>query len=241
MIFYDGHIVDNSKYGRKQHLLHLMLTAERTYTIENTTINVQGQNVLFIPSNTAYSTQAHSVNGSPCTGIGVSFDTTKKDGTPLLLPQGVYYKACGNKTKELFFEIDKVYKEIPIKHTKLKSLILELISHLAKEKNNEAYQMISPALDLMSITFRENIPIRVYAQKCYLSESYFRKNFKAVTGLSPIDYRNELRFAEAERLYLSGESVGQIAKAVGFCDEVFFLKLYKKRFASSIKNRLKTV
>jgi shikimate dehydrogenase len=60
-------------------------------------------------------------------------------------------------------------------------------------------------------------------------------------GVSPIEYRNELRFAKAEQLYQSGNSIKEIAEAVGFCDEVFFSKLYKKRFGTSMKKRLKTV
>ena len=154
---------------------------------------------------------------------------------------GIYHSPCGDRTKELFFEIDRVCKDLPIKHAKLKSLIFALIAHLAKEKSSEAYLMIKPALELMAATFTENLPIRVYAEKCNLSESYFRKNFKGAVGVSASEYRNELRFAKAEQLYQSGSSIKEIAEAVGFCDAVFFSKLYKKRFGSSMKNRLKSV
>lgn len=240
-VFPNGCVVDYSKLGRKQHLLHLMLGGKRTYWVDDHEIEIAGQTVLFIPRSTAYSTNSYSVNGEPCAGIGISFDATLKDGNPLEPPCGIYHQSCEDKTKELFFEIDKVYKEIPIKHSRLKSLIFELIAHLAKEKNSEAYWMVKPALDLMAITFAENFPIQTYAQKCNLSESHFRKIFKSVIGVSPIEYRNELRFAKAEQLYQSGNSIKEIAEAVGFCDEVFFSKLYKKRFGTSMKKRLKTV
>lgn len=110
-----------------------------------------------------------------------------------------------------------------------------------KEKHNEIYRLIKPALEFINLTYTNNFSIKTYADKCNLSESYFRKIFKSVIGISPIDYRNELRFAKAEQLYQTGNNLKQIAEAIGFCDEVFFSKLYKKRFGTSIKNRLKTV
>lgn len=239
-VFPNGCVVDCTN-GRKQHLLHLMLGAKRTYFVEGGEIEIAGQQVLLIPHGTAYSTIAHSVSGENCAGIGISFDACLKDGTPLCLPLGIYHSPCGDRTRDLFFEIDRVCKDLPIKHAKLKSLIFALIAHLAKEKSSEAYLMIKPALELMAATFTENLPIRVYAEKCNLSESYFRKNFKVAVGVSAIEYRNELRFAKAEQLYQSGSSIKEIAEAVGFCDAVFFSKLYKKRFGSSMKNRLKSV
>lgn len=239
--FVDGWTVDYTKHGRSQHLLHLMLSGERIYKIDGEDKKIEGQTVLFIPHGTVYWTQSHNANGTNCMGIGILFDLTSKDGTPLNLPCGVYHKKCGNNTKTLFFEIYKAYTEMPLKYSRLKSLILELISHLAQEEKSDLYTVIRPALDLMSVTFTENLPIRAYAQACNLSESYFRKNFKAAIGISPLEYRNELRFKKAEQLYQSGSSISQIAGDVGFCDEVFFSKLYRKRFGTSIKNRLKTV
>ncbi len=241
LIFADGYVVDYSKLGRKQHLLHLMLSGKRTYYINDEEIEFEGQNALFIPHGTIYSTKSYNLNGTECSGIGVSFDATTKNGKILLFPHGIYQKNCGDRTRALFLEIDKVYKELPLKHSKLKALTLELISHLSKEKHNEAYQIIKPALEFINATYTKNLAVKEYAEKCNLSESYFRKTFKAYMGLSPIDYRNELRFAKAEQLYQTGQNLEQIAEAVGFCDAVFFSKLYKKRFGVSIKNRLKTV
>ena len=119
--------------------------------------------------------------------------------------------------------------------------MLELISHLAYENDNQMKEILKPALDYFSITYKENLPIQSYAEKCNLSESYFRKIFRETIGMSPINYRNELRFAEAERLYLLYRNIGRVAEEVGFCDEVFFTKLYKKRFGTSIKNIAKLV
>ena len=240
VVFSDGWTVDYTNGGRRQNLLHLMLCGERIYRVGGEEIKIEGQTLLFIPHGTAYSTTSHSLDGKQCAGIGISFDVLQ-NGESTTLPHGVYEKRCSGKASELFFEIDRAYKEIPIRYSKLKSLILELISHLAEEENSELGMMIKPAIDLMADTFCKNLPVEFYARACNLSESYFRKIFKATLGISPIEYRNELRFKKAEQLYQKGVGVKEIAEEVGFCDEVFFSKLYKRRFGRSIKNRLKAV
>ncbi len=240
VVFSDGWTVDYTNGGRRQNLLHLMLCGERIYRVGGEEIKIEGQTLLFIPHGTAYSTTSHSRDGKQCAGIGISFDVLQ-NGESTALPHGVYEKRCCGKASELFFEIERAYREIPIRYSKLKSLILELISHLAEDENTELGMMIKPAIDLMADTFCKNLPVEFYARACNLSESYFRKIFKATLGISPIEYRNELRFKKAEQLYQKGVGVKEIAEEVGFCDEVFFSKLYKRRFGRSIKNRLKAV
>ena len=66
----------------------------------------------------------------------------------------------------------------------------------------------------------------------------FRKKFTEYTGRSPIQYRNELRFAEARRLYSEGLSINEIACELGFFDAGYFSKLYKKANGHSLKSEM---
>lgn len=239
--FKDGNIVDYLSNGRKQHILHIITSGKRTYFINGKSIELCAGKVLFIPHGTKYKTESHKLGDCECKGIGIVFDAILEDGTSVSFPQELYYKTSDTRTKDLFEKIIVVNNNYPVKLTKLKSLVLDLISHLADEDNNQLREMIKPALDYFSNTYKENLPIQDYAKKCNLSESYFRKIFGETIGMSPISYRNELRFAEAERLYLSYRNIGRVAEEVGFCDEVFFTKLYKKRFGTSIKHIAKTL
>ena len=83
--------------------------------------------------------------------------------------------------------------------------------------------------------YKENLPIKAYAEKCNLSESYFRKKFSDILGKSPVEYRNELRFTEARRLYRRNYSTEEIAEALGFCDSRYMLKLYRRHTGKSLK------
>ena len=240
-VFKDGNFVDYLTCGRKQHLFHFVLSGTRTYEIDGKTFEVHANEILFIPHGTKYSTEAQKLNNTDCSGIGIIFDAVLEDGTDVLPTPHVYHRKGDTKTKGIFQLSHNIYNSPPVKITKLKSLVLELISHLTDETENQMKEVIQPALDYFALTYKENLPIQEYADKCNLSESYFRKIFRETIGMSPIQYRNELRFSEAERLYLVYRNIGRVAEEVGFCDEVFFTKLYKKRFGTSIKHNAKLV
>ena len=74
-----------------------------------------------------------------------------------------------------------------------------------------------------------------------MSESYFRKKFQLVTGLSPISYRNSLRFAEAKKLYREGLTMKAIAEQLGFCDEHYLSKIYIRENGTNLKEDAKLV
>lgn len=241
LAFEEGQSSDYLCSGRKQYLFCLPLSGKRSYYIDGEYFEVFPDEVIFIPDGTKYKTVAYRSKGKEYTGIGIGFTIVLEDDSHIPFPQDVYHKPCDAKTKELFGEIIDVSSDHPIKLTKLKALVLDLITHLAYENENQAKSIIRPALDYFALTYKENLPIKVYAEKCNLSESYFRKIFKETIGMSPISYRNELRFAKAQHLYPMYRNVAKVAEEVGFCDEAFFTKLYKKRFGTSIKNIEKMV
>ena len=66
---------------------------------------------------------------------------------------------------------------------------------------------------------------------CGMSESGFRRLFTECTGESPIAYRNRLRLEAARTLLENGDyNVSESARAVGFENLSFFIRLYKRRF-----------
>ena len=239
--FEEGQSSDYLSSGRKYNTFCWPISGKRSYYVNGEYFEVFPDEVIFIPDGTKYKTVAHRAKGEEYVGIGIVFTIILEDDSYMSLPQDVYHQPCDAKTKELFEKMVAVSSSPPIKLTKLKALLLDLITHLAYEDENQAKNAIQPALDYFSLTYKENLPIQVYAEKCNLSESYFRKLFKEAVGMSPISYRNELRFAEAQRLYSIYRNVGKVAEEVGFCDTVFFTKLYKKRFGTSIKNIAKIV
>lgn len=76
-------------------------------------------------------------------------------------------------------------------------------------------------------------PMRIddLAARVGMSVTSFHRHFKAVTYMSPVRYRTEIRLREARRLLLLGEEgVGQIGFSVGYDSPSQFSRDYRRTF-----------
>jgi len=109
------------------------------------------------------------------------------------------------------------------------------IQHRGLPKN---YSRLSAALDDISLYPQKNDKIAHYAKMCYMSEVNFRRLFREHIGKTPIEYRNDLRLQKAKAMLQSGEyNVSESAAAVGFSNLSFFIRLYKKKFGYTPKEK----
>lgn len=64
---------------------------------------------------------------------------------------------------------------------------------------------------------------------CAMSESAFRRSFKAASGISPKRYINNLRIKKAKQMLVNSDaSVSEICSSLGFYDNAYFTKSFKK-------------
>ena len=76
---------------------------------------------------------------------------------------------------------------------------------------------IEPSLLYVSEHYKQEIRVQQMARACAMSESYFRKVFSRLTGLSPLEYVNRHRIHRAMHLlHVTSDSVQQIAAECGF-------------------------
>lgn len=93
----------------------------------------------------------------------------------------------------------------------------------------ELPQPVQKALEKMRLYF--HLPLRVseLAQLAGMSESHFSRQFKSAIGTSPIDWLRRERINQAKRrLIESDDPVKEIARQVGYSDQFFFSKDFKK-------------
>jgi AraC-like DNA-binding protein len=91
--------------------------------------------------------------------------------------------------------------------------------------------MVAAAERLLAEKIEHPVPIPDLARQIGVSYSYFRREFKARTGLSPKRYQQRMRLERARRLLGSTvESLDQIAERVGFSSAFHLSAEFKKEF-----------
>lgn len=245
--FQNGNPVSYLSEGRHKNILHLMIDGERIYKINGKNLTLPQKSVIFIPDKTRYETTSFSSDSQTSCGIGMCFDLVDSNGEKIELVPDIYC-AMGAETARFavadkFYLIEELYNAPLTPVFTMKSQIFRLFNKLCAllVGASEELDPIKPALSYICAHFRENLPVSEYAKQCNMSESNFRKRFLRCTGMTSIEYRNELRFEEARRLYRTKLSMSEIAERVGFSDAQYLSKLYKRRTGSTLKDDIDTI
>ncbi len=148
---------------------------------------------------------------------------------------------------DLFLRIYKL-SETPDKVIYLSSLLLKemhlrlILSPLGRyicRINAPGGNNFSKAINYIRNNYKKIIEIGGLAKIAGLSQSAFHRNFKRITGMSPLQYQKYLRFYEAQRLMSIGnETVENIAFEVGYGSTSQFFREYKKAFGDPPKKSI---
>lgn len=85
------------------------------------------------------------------------------------------------------------------------------------------------AINLMLENLNRKLTLNQLAQKVHLSVSYFTRMFLRRTGFAPIDYFNQLKIQKSCRLLTNKElSIADVAREVGFEDQFYFSRMFRK-------------
>lgn len=88
---------------------------------------------------------------------------------------------------------------------------------------------VQKALEKMRLNFHTPIRVVELAQLASMSESHFSRQFKTAIGTSPIDWLRRERINQAKhRLIESDDAIKEVARQVGYSDQFFFSKDFKK-------------
>lgn len=85
------------------------------------------------------------------------------------------------------------------------------------------------------------MPVNQIAKRCGISESGLRSMFKKAYGCSPLQYRTKGKISRARYLLEATDmTVYAIAEQLGFYDEAYFCKMFRKYTGFSPKDYLKS-
>lgn len=91
------------------------------------------------------------------------------------------------------------------------------------------YKSVEPAVVRLRDHYQEHFAGDQLASLCSMNRYHFCRVFKRAMGMTPVQYQNECRLRIADILLKSGStSISEIAAQVGFGDEAYFSRAYKK-------------
>jgi AraC-like DNA-binding protein len=102
-------------------------------------------------------------------------------------------------------------------------------------------QRIIQAIHTVRDKLRETIHVVDLAIAANMSPATFHRQFKSVTGMTPVQYQKQLRLHEARRLLIfSNATVGSAALDVGYASVSQFSREYARVFGSSPRRDVTT-
>lgn len=109
-------------------------------------------------------------------------------------------------------------------------LLLTICQDLrAQEVAGNTTLAIERTIDYMVTHYKQRLTLDTLAHIAGLSSSHYSRLFKKYTGYSPIDYVTHLRMDRAkELLMLSDYKLRAVARSVGYQDEFYFSRIFKK-------------
>ena len=115
--------------------------------------------------------------------------------------------------------------------------LLLLSNHPLSEKtvHNDRYESIlAPAVADMMEEYMRDLTIHELAASCHLSDTHFRRVFKKIYGMGPLEYLHTIRIKRACALLFDGEkSISEIADSVGYTTPSTFTRQFNHFYGMS--------
>lgn len=105
----------------------------------------------------------------------------------------------------------------------LKAKVYELLGNVFPVTSTDAC-----CLDYINRHYTQNLSIPNLASRCALCETSYRKRFKALTGLSPVQYINRLKIEKACQMLMGYDMhIQDICDFLNFTSLPYFYKVFK--------------
>ncbi|MCI6043197.1 response regulator [bacterium] len=123
-------------------------------------------------------------------------------------------KCCSQK--EMRYQFEKILKNITLPDDNV-------------AKNITENGIVLNAISYIRGNYGNNIGLVDVAQFCNVRSEYLSRIFKEETGVKFVDFLTNFRVSMAKRMLVSGKyKVSEVSEAVGFSDQKYFQKVFKK-------------
>ncbi len=229
------------QHSHKECEIYYLKAGEREYFIENRVYTISPGDFAIIAPYVLHKTSGKSFKRIL---VGVDYDELP----PLLLDcmekcikQGVVRTPT---IRVRFMEelLERMMSEYegngcsPLLESYFSALMLELVGFYEKPpapRSPENDRMLS-VVQYINSNYAEDISVEKLAKQVFLSRSHFCRQFKKITGFSPLEYIHSVRLKEAESLLMETDlSITEIALQTGFPGGNYFGDFFRKNHGIS--------
>ena len=107
--------------------------------------------------------------------------------------------------------------------------LIQEAQEMESRTGNSSSQYVLNAIKYIQFNYSQDISIDDIAKSVGVSRSHLYRVFMSNVGQSPIDYLTNYRISEACYLLKNSQlSIAEIAVSVGFFDQFYFSRVFKK-------------
>ena len=214
-------------HSKAYHGLVYVIDGYAKYIYKNRTVHAGPDTILYLAKNSTYHTVSYS--DIPYHYIIITFHLDREIELPMDIISSPIHK---KRLLELFQQIVKAnFTKAHGYIFYIRSLVQQLIYHIIQENlhSNSSTTYMQAVIDYVEDYYGNKISIDALSKIARLSTSHFRKKFKEIYGIAPLDYVNCLRVEKAKDLLRSElYTQSEIATLCGFENVCYFNKVFKK-------------
>ena len=221
------------------HLLLYLDGCFASYELKNgRTVKASPGDVMYISAGCEYKAHFFHDGAREHSTIGVNFALFGKD-SHFITDSDEVEVFTSEAARSLMLELERLSYSLCDSPMKFNTAIYRIFDTLGEgiysQKGSDAgFDLIRCGVEYLHKHFSEDVGVEELSAMCNISSVYFRRIFKAQTGMSPIEYRTHLRLIHAEELLRFGNSpVNEISDRLGFVDSAYFSKVFKEKHGIS--------
>lgn len=117
-----------------------------------------------------------------------------------------------------------------ITRTLLQELLIAIYQNLKKQNQNYSTSLkVEKIIQYMHQNINNRVTLAELSEVVQLAPTYLSRAFKEITGYSVIEFFNKIKIDKAKELIIEGNKrVKEVARTLGFTDEFYFSRIFKK-------------
>ncbi|MBE1442446.1 AraC-like DNA-binding protein [Paenibacillus sp. OAS669] len=119
-------------------------------------------------------------------------------------------------------------------HQLFQRLVQELLQELPEQEGTEpSSNGIDESIGYMYKHYSEKIKLDTLADIAGLTRTSYSRSFKKAKGITPVQYLNQIRIESSKELLKQDCSIQEVAESVGFGNEFYFSRMFKRTIGLS--------